>query len=123
MSSKISLDHEHGIFAKPTGERLRCWPRPDGKYWQAFVLECDVPEAARTDLWRPSGEYSMFSARVDGGVWSVSPSAAPSIRAYTIFVGQWQMRSDVVRAARVTAANAVDEYRAWLQSQHEDMPA
>lgn len=115
----------HGvvIFAKPTtGELLRCWPRPNGGCWQAFVLECDVPEAARTDLAR-SGGYSMFSAREEKGVWSVSPSAAPSIRAYTIFVGQWQMRPDVVRAASVTAANAVDVYRAWLQSQHEGMPA
>ena len=111
------------IFAKPTGERLICWPRPNGDRWQAFVLECDVPEAARTDLWRPSGGYSMFSARVDGRMWSVSPSAAASIRAYSGFVGQWQMRSDVVRAASVKAANAVDVYRAWLQSQHEGMPA
>ena len=65
----------------------------------------------------------MFAAREDGGIWSVSPSAAPSIRAYSVFVGAWQMRSDAVRAALVTAANAVDEYRAWLQSQHEGMPA
>ena len=123
IKSAIMRDSQVVIFAKPTGELLRCWPRPDGDKWQAFVLKCDVPEAAREDLWRPSGEYFMFSARKDGGMWSVSLRAAASIRAYSIFVGQWQMRSNTARAARVTAANAVDEYRAWLQSQHEGMPA
>ena len=123
IKNTIARDSQVVIFAKPTGELLRCWPRPNGKCWQAFVLMCDVPEAAHADLWRPSGEYFMFSARVDGRAWSVSPSAAASIRADSGFVGQWQMRSDAVRATRVTAANAVDEYRAWLQSQHEGMPA
>ena len=123
IKNTIARDSQVVILATDEGELLRCWPRPNGTSWQAFVLKYDVPEAARKDLWRETGAYFMFSARVDGGMWSVSPRTAASIRAYSVFVGAWQMRSDAVRAARVTAANAVDEYRAWLQSQHEGMPA